>query len=225
MSQPRARYRIRYAKEGPLRWIGHLDLIRLWERLLRRAKLSLKMTEGFHPKPKMSFPGALALGSASRDEVIELELNSLIESEELALRLRADKQPGLDILSVVLVPDGYGKAKAKASTYNLSIASADVGAIQSQIDSLRERETIEITRKEKVLKFKTAEQVLRLEIEGEMLVFTLSNGDGANLKPTDLIGLLEIENIVEDGQHLVRTRLELENEIDSQTRVTEKQTS
>ena len=58
----RVRYRIRFAKSGLLRWTSHRDLARLWERLVRRAALKLSMTEGFHPKPRIGFPSALALG-------------------------------------------------------------------------------------------------------------------------------------------------------------------
>ena len=58
----RDRYRIRFGKTGLLRWIGHHDLQRLWERLLRRADLRLSMSQGFHPKPRINFPSALALG-------------------------------------------------------------------------------------------------------------------------------------------------------------------
>jgi len=64
----RIRYRIRFAKAGLLRWISHRDLASLWERLLRRAALKLSMTEGFHPKPRVAFPSALALGVESQDD-------------------------------------------------------------------------------------------------------------------------------------------------------------
>ncbi|HBO42708.1 MAG TPA: hypothetical protein DD670_01970 [Planctomycetaceae bacterium] len=58
----RQRVRIRFSKQGDLRLIGHRDLVRVMERLFRRAELPLGMSQGFHPKPRMSFPTALALG-------------------------------------------------------------------------------------------------------------------------------------------------------------------
>ena len=70
----RHRVRIRFCKQGDLRWIGHRDLMRCMERLFRRAALPLGMSQGFHPKPRMSFPAALAVGIAAMDEVMELEL-------------------------------------------------------------------------------------------------------------------------------------------------------
>ena len=60
----RQRMRIRFTKQGDLRWLSHRDLMRTWERLFRRAGVPLGMTEGFHPKPRMNFPSALAVGIA-----------------------------------------------------------------------------------------------------------------------------------------------------------------
>ncbi len=56
-----------------MRLIGHRDLARAIERTFRRAGLRLGMSQGFHPKPRMSFPSALAVGIAGVDEVMEVE--------------------------------------------------------------------------------------------------------------------------------------------------------
>ena len=98
-AQPlRLRYRIRFAKTGLLRWTSHRDLARLWERLLRRAQLQLSMTEGFHPKPRIGFPSALALGISGNNEVVELDLAERLTATELFQRLAQDDQPGLQLL-------------------------------------------------------------------------------------------------------------------------------
>ena len=60
----RHRVRIRFRKQDDLRWIGHRDLMRCCERWFRRAGVALRRSEGFHPKPRMSFPSALAVGIA-----------------------------------------------------------------------------------------------------------------------------------------------------------------
>ena len=83
----RQRVRIRFRKQGDLRFVGHRDLVRSLERLFRRAGLALGMSQGFHPKPKMSFPSALAVGIEGLDEVMELELAEPQSAEELLSRL------------------------------------------------------------------------------------------------------------------------------------------
>ena len=83
----RLRVRIRFCKQGDLRFIGHRDLMRCLERLFRRAGLTLSFSEGFHPKPRMTFPLALAVGIEGVDEVMEVELAERYEAEELRRRL------------------------------------------------------------------------------------------------------------------------------------------
>jgi radical SAM-linked protein len=133
----RIRFRIRFGKTDLLRWISHRDLARLWERLLRRAQLKLSMTEGFHPKPRVAFPSALALGVESLDEVVEIELAEEMTPQDLLLRLEADQQPGLIIKSVRRVPEGAGKAQLLASNYTISLVDGtDAAAVQEAIDGL-----------------------------------------------------------------------------------------
>jgi len=77
----RFRFRLRFCKRDDLRWISHHDLVRTVERWLRRAGLPLRRSEGFHPKPKLSFSSALALGIAALEEVMEFELTEPVEGD------------------------------------------------------------------------------------------------------------------------------------------------
>jgi len=74
MNQPQAllRLRITYAKSGPQRYIGHLDLLRTWVRALRRAGIPVAYTQGFHPQPRIHLACALPLGFASLGEVMDV---------------------------------------------------------------------------------------------------------------------------------------------------------
>ena len=69
------RYRITFSKTGTLRYIGHLDLHKIWERTLRRAGLPLAYSQGFHPSPKIQLASALPLGFLGRAEVVDIWLN------------------------------------------------------------------------------------------------------------------------------------------------------
>ena len=67
------RVRVRFTKLGQIRWIGHRDVARVWERSLRRAELPVARTEGFSPRPKMSFGLALSTGHESLGEYLDIE--------------------------------------------------------------------------------------------------------------------------------------------------------
>jgi radical SAM-linked protein len=94
------RYRLRYAKTGAVALLGHLDLIREVPRVIRRAGIKTAYTEGFHPKPDMSFGPALSLGVASLDEYMDVKLIDAPPAEELAERLAAHSAGGLRFLGV-----------------------------------------------------------------------------------------------------------------------------
>ena len=94
-----AKYRLRFAKTGDLRLVSHIDLLHCFERLLRRAALPFASTQGFHPKPKIVFAQALALGVVGENEVVEIELEpggaASLASEELLARLNRQAKTGI----------------------------------------------------------------------------------------------------------------------------------
>src|SRR5215467_8701258 len=92
--------RIRFRKGGDLRLVSHHDLMRTFERMLRRAALPFRSSEGFHPKPRFVFALSLSLGIVGCEEVVELELSEPVPAEEVHARLAAHTVPGLEVLSV-----------------------------------------------------------------------------------------------------------------------------
>jgi radical SAM family uncharacterized protein/radical SAM-linked protein len=91
------RFRIVFAKAASMRFTSHLDLMRAWERALRRSELPLAFTQGHHPHIKMSFGPPLPLGYRSRAEVFDLEL-SKPPGVDLQERLNAVLPEGLEVL-------------------------------------------------------------------------------------------------------------------------------
>jgi radical SAM-linked protein len=96
-------YRINFifAKKGSMRFISHLDLMRLFMRALRRAGLPLKMTEGFSPHPKLSIKRALKLGIESDNEEATIALKEQISPEEFRERLEKQLPEGIFIKDVI----------------------------------------------------------------------------------------------------------------------------
>ena len=100
------RYRLRYTKVGRTIYLGHLDLIRHLPRIFRRAGLELHYSEGFHPKPELSFGPALGLGTPSLGEILDVKLGDRLPAPELVERLNQVTLPGIDFLEAVRLEDG-----------------------------------------------------------------------------------------------------------------------
>lgn len=212
----RIRYRVRFAKTDLLRWISHRDLARLWERLIRRAALKPSMTEGFHPKPRIGFPSALALGVESLDEVVEIELAEELTPAEMLQRLQLDDQPGLTIKSVSRLPEKFGKAQLLRSDYVITvIETADSQAITAAIDLLKSQQTVSVERKKKTMTVKVADQILNLEVRNQQLHLSLSASESASLRPADVLDLLGFSDWIEKGSLITRVRVALQREFQS----------
>jgi radical SAM-linked protein len=104
-SAPPARVRLVYQKVGTAAYRGHLDLVKLLPRVLRRAGLALHYTEGFHPRPDLVFGPALPLGTASLAEYLDVRVDSsvAIDIDTLAARLDAVSEAGLRFTHAALL--------------------------------------------------------------------------------------------------------------------------
>ena len=96
----RDKVRIRFRKGGELRLVSHHDLMRCFERMLRRSGLPFHSSEGFNPKPRLVFALSLGLGIVGCEEVVELELDEKLPLDEIQARLAAQGPAGLEILRV-----------------------------------------------------------------------------------------------------------------------------
>lgn len=101
--------RARYEKMGRVKYLGHLEIIKVFERAFRRSRTPLKYSEGFNPHPKMSFALPSSVGFSSRGEYIDVELTEFLEIEDFISRMNANLPEGLGLLKA-----GYVDQKAKS---------------------------------------------------------------------------------------------------------------
>jgi radical SAM-linked protein len=104
MTDQPQRLRITFGKIGSQKYVGHLDLFKTWERILRRAELSLLYSQGFNARPKMQLASALPLGITSECEILDIWLDHPLPTEGLAERLMTVSPPGLPIYRIEEVP-------------------------------------------------------------------------------------------------------------------------
>ena len=94
------RLRLTFAHGESLRWISHLDVVRLWERALRRTGLPVAYTHGYNPQLRIQFAAALPTGCFGRAEVADLWMEKAVLPQEAAILIRAQLPPGMELLDV-----------------------------------------------------------------------------------------------------------------------------
>ena len=111
-----------------MKFIGHLDVMRYFQKAIRRAEIDVAYSEGFSPHQKLSFAAPLSVGHTSSGEYFDLELCSLNSTEELKTALQSAMVEGIDILDVRFLDDAEGNAMAsvEAASYYVTIRDSVV---------------------------------------------------------------------------------------------------
>ncbi len=212
----RPRVRIRFSKKSALRLIGHRDLMRSLERLFRRAGLSLGMSEGYRPKPRMNFPLALAVGIEGRREVMELELDKAPPADELSARLQAQAPPGLRIESLETLPLGspgtrLRVARAVSASYELAIPLSRLPGLSERIQRLLSTSPLPVRRPNRAAPIDLSASLLALALEDGILAMRLKTDPGGSAGPRDVLAALGLEDLEHEGTVLTRTDVEIDS--------------
>ncbi len=109
------RVRVKFRKYGPIRFIGHLDVMRYFQKALRRAEIDVAYTAGFSPHQIMSFASPLGVGLESNGEYMDIECHSVTDSRDMMERLNRVGAPGIEVVSVKLLPKNAGNAMASVA--------------------------------------------------------------------------------------------------------------
>ncbi len=92
------RLRIRFSRGQEVKFISHLDIMRLWQRALNRAGISLAYSEGFNPHPRMSLAAPLAVGVTSEAELMDITLTRFVSPHFFTSAVGQQLPPGIEIL-------------------------------------------------------------------------------------------------------------------------------
>jgi radical SAM-linked protein len=205
----RTRVRLRFAKQGDLRWIGHRDVARCFERWFRRAGIPLAMSEGFHPKPRMSFPSALAVGIEALEEVLELELSAACEGAELLARLAPWAPRGLVIRAAEVLPPGTPKARVCGLRYAVPVPVAHRAGLAERIARLRSSSSWPVERPNRAAPVDLCASLDEVALEGERLTMRLRTDRQATAGPREVLDALGLGDLEREGTWLTRTAVEL----------------
>lgn len=198
------RVRVTFAKEGPLRWVAHLDLMRTWERAIRRAVLPLSYSQGFSPHAKIALAAPLPVGVEGTAELIDIWFDDELPLDAVAKQLTAAMPPGLSVSEVAQVSEDLPSMQSalQAARYEVRFAAdaVDRPALEASVERLLALEELdwEEQRGQKVRRYDIRATILELNVgttdEGAVaLAMYLSLEQGRTGRPAQVLKALELE--------------------------------
>jgi radical SAM family uncharacterized protein/radical SAM-linked protein len=189
---PRYRYRARFTKGGLLRFLGHLDIMRLIIRALRRAGIEMVYSQGFNPKPKLSFGPALPVGVSSEGEYADFESYDRLEPSETLRRLNGALPDGVRFEAVRMIRRGLPALTEAVRAARYRVHTGCGRDLAGELDSFRARRGVTVSRTKKNGRehsFLLDEEVLELkQLDGDSLSMTLAlRGGGASVRPGEVL--------------------------------------
>lgn len=186
------RYRIVYSKTGLAQFIGHLDTVRIFQRSLRRSGIKLQYTEGFHPKPKLSFGEALQVGVESLCESIDVWVHESQTVLDIHQRLKENLPQGFEVREVRGISDSVSSSdgSARGVVFRFEgLPQEKIADIRARIERFLKEEKFVVERESKkgVQKADLKEAVKSIQMldEGALEVVLCKTSDGVKIRPTD----------------------------------------
>lgn len=196
--------RIKFAKYGPVKFIGHLDVMRYFQKAIRRAEIDIAYSEGFSPHQIMSFAAPLSVGHTSEGEYFDIELNSITDEKDVQSRLQSVMVEGIDILQVQVLPVEAGNAMAsvEAADYLISFRNGTIlpDDWQNKLMEFYAQPAIMVMKptKKSEKEIDLKESIYQLEIRenatdrtgkplGDSIYMMLNASSGGNIKPAFVI--------------------------------------
>jgi radical SAM-linked protein len=200
-------YRVRFTKTGKMRFLSHHDLMRLFERALRRTGLPLRMTEGYNPHPVIAFPTALGLGIESLDEVLEFELSSWTAPRQIEKSLGEQLPEGMGVRSAEAF-DRKQRSYVAYVEYEASCAGQTDGLADRIRDFLALKECpVERVSDKGSKTVEIRQYVMALDVDADTVYLRVRITDQGTAKPEEILRSIGLK--VDETVRLKKTYTEV----------------
>ncbi|NVM57574.1 MAG: DUF2344 domain-containing protein [Desulfobacterales bacterium] len=202
---------VSYAKRGPAKYFGHLELIKIFMRAFRRARIPLRFSEGFHPAPKVSFESALPVGIESTEERFLVEVPTHVQPASVVERVNEQLPDGLTITACTAVFQPSPVQKPKSFHYTITLKDGTFS--ERKLSDFLKSTTWLLTKTSqkgrlKTIDLKQAVTKLRL-VPPNTAQMTLYVTPGHHVRPTEVLGqifglsesILKLATIIKGPQH------------------------
>ncbi|MDO4588902.1 MAG: TIGR03936 family radical SAM-associated protein [Fusobacterium sp.] len=179
--------RVYFDKFGEMKFISHLDLLRFFDRLLKKSQIPVKYSQGFHPRPKMSFGSPISLGTEAYNELMDFELEEPMSNEEVFNRLNSSNVVGFRVNKV---EDVIGKASIMEE-YTIMVyeVESEEEIIEKLETLLNQDEIVEVKEKKgKITTRNLKERIKHFERVGNKIAMEI-----INTSPNSYLDLAGIE--------------------------------
>ncbi len=192
--------RIKFSKQGNMKFIGHLDIMRYFQKAMRRADVDIRYSEGFSPHQIMSFAAPLGVGLTGSGEYLDIDVLSTDSSAEMVQRLNDVMVEDMEVLSYKRLPDNAANAMSLVAACDYTITlredydnglSCTEEEFFTGLIQFIENGNLEVVKKtkkgEKLMDLKPLIYEYRLIKDGRGIFLKLSSGSTANMKPELLL--------------------------------------
>ncbi len=190
--QPDGEYeklKISFSKQGMARYFGHLEMVKIFLRAIRRAEIPVKFSKGFHPKPNISFEDPLPVGLESLTETFYLSAEKSIEPADIVERLNKHLPEGLHILNCRPAPKNFSQKIFEPVNYSITLKNMSFN--EEQINDFLNRKTFIFSRLNRKGKSKTIdlkEMVFKLSLRApNKLLISLKTEPGKTVRPFEVL--------------------------------------
>jgi len=203
------RLRITFTKTEEMRYTGHLDLHRTWERIFRRAGLPIAYSQGFHPQPRINLACALPLGFTSQAEIADIWLEETLRLEQVSQALVQVLPPGLTLVNVSSVEMSAPSLQTQVNASEYIVTLLDpVEKLDERVEEVVNAASLPRERRGKTYDLRLLiEELVRIsndELGRACLKMRLLAQEGATGRPEEVLNALDI---VPEAARVHRTRL------------------
>ena len=208
--------RLWFARRGPAEYLAHLDMMRLFERSLRRADIPMAYSQGFNPRPHLVFALPLGVGVQAEAEIVDIETSEPVEASDLAARLDRCLPEGVSVKEAKsVIPSGKSvMGRVVRAVYRLSApgigqaAEHLVRAVKLPVEKSSKGGT-------RILDIRPL--ILSVKTEADEAVFLVKAGSSENLRPDLILEAMVLyaglDRLAASDAAIVREKIELADQV------------
>lgn len=200
---------VRFTKKGRAKYLSHRELLNLIEQAIRRADIPVVFSEGFNPRPRISFPTALPLGISSDDEIMHFQLSEWINQNEIIQKLNRELIEGITVASIE--PLRQDAAVSFRVEYKITPCTKDASNEILQLSSdkiknwmLQPKQVIQrdyANKESKSINLKA--YVQKMELKDNSLFLTIKITNEGTARPEEVLWSLGIKGNAKDSSFAV----------------------